>query len=58
MFGTGAGIALDFKDQGGFDDGDGAGFAGEDIGHPALLGGNDGGMDNGVEVLQAAFFKG
>jgi hypothetical protein len=31
---------------------------GEDLFHPLLLGGDDGGMDDGVEVVEAAVLEG
>jgi hypothetical protein len=57
-FAAGAGVALDLKDQRRLDDGYGGGIASEDFGHPAALLGDDGGMDDGVEFLQAAALEG
>lgn len=51
-FAAGAGVADDFEDEGGFDDGNGGGVAREDLVHHAALKVDDGGMDDGVELLE------
>ena len=51
-FAAGAGVANHFKDEGGLDDGDGGWIVREDLFHPVLLGGDDGGMDDGVELVE------
>jgi hypothetical protein len=48
-----SGVALDFEDERGLDDGNGFGVAREDLAHPVALGGDDGGVDDGVEVVEA-----
>ncbi len=54
---AGAGIALHFEDQGRFNDGDSGGIAGEYLIGPALLRGDDGRMDDGVQIVEPVFFE-
>ena len=58
LFAAGTGVADYLKDKRGLDDSDGRGIAGEDLFHPLLLGGDDGRMDDGVEVVEAATLEG
>ncbi len=57
-FAAGAGIAHHFKDQRRLDDGNSPGIARKDLVHPLVLGLDHGRMDDGVQLLQAAFAKG
>jgi len=56
-FAAGASVALHLEDEGGLGNSDGGRVAGEDLVHPTLLSGDDGGVDDGVEVIEAAFPK-
>jgi len=49
------GVALHLKDERGDDDGDGGGVVREELVGPLALRFNDGGVDDGVQLLQAAF---
>ena len=51
-FAAGAGVALHFKNQCRLDHRDGGGIAGKDRIHPQALGGDYGGMDDGVQLVQ------
>ena len=52
-----ASVALDLEDERGLDDGDGSRVIGEDGFGPLLLGGDDGGMDDGVQFVEAVAVK-
>ncbi len=51
-FAAQAGVALDLEDERGLDDGDGGGITSKDSFCLLLLGGDDGGVDDGVEFVE------
>ena len=55
---SGEGVAHHLKDQRRLDHGHGRGIAREDLVHPPPLGFNGGRVDDGVQLLQAAFAEG